>query len=162
MAKTFLKCYNCKEDFRREELVTYTPLRAKTSHNYCPKCYQEKLAREKFSEKVCAIFGIKSPGARIWTERKRLIDTYGYTDQILIDCLDYIYNVEKKKKWSESLCLINPTLVEKMLAYKRKGQYQNNLIVNAINTPTKEYIVPIKENTIKHNNKWDMNDLIFD
>lgn len=158
MAKEFLKCYDCKEDFRREELIEYTPLRSKTSYKYCPKCYAEKLAREEFSEKVCNIFGIKAPGPRIWTERKRLRNTYGYTDNILIDCLEYIYNVEKKKKFSESLCLINPVLVDKMMAYKRKEQNENNKIIAAINTQVKEHLVSIKENTEKKNDKWNPDD----
>lgn len=162
MSRELLQCHECKEKFRRDELISYATLRSKTAYNYCKNCYQEKLARERFSEKVCNIFGIKAPGPRIWTERKRLKDTYGYTDDVLIDCLDYIYKVEKKKKFSESLCLINPTLVDKMMSYKRREQNKNNKIVSAINTQTNEYFVSIKENTEKKNNKWNPDDWLFE
>jgi hypothetical protein len=94
------KCHVCKEVFRNEDMVSYTGPKAKTSYWYCKKCYNEKIEQEKFANKVCTIFGIKTPGPRIWTERKRLIDTYGYSDETIVDCLDYIYNVLKKQKKS--------------------------------------------------------------
>ena len=164
MSRDLLQCHECKEKFRREELISYATLRSKTAYNYCKKCYQEKLARERFAEKVCNIFGIKSPGPRIWTERKCLKDTYGYTDDLLIECLDYIYNVEKKKKFSESLCLINPSLVDKMMTYKRREQNKNNKIVSAINTETKEYVVKITEKDKENKNKvrWNPDDWLLD
>lgn len=143
------KCYGCHQVFRREELVDYASPRAKILQSYCPACLQEKQAKDRFSDRVCTIFGIKSPGARIWGDRKRLKETYGYTDDIIIDCLDYIYNVEKKKKTSESLCLINPITVEKMLKYKRNQTIMAQELTQAMQTELKEYIVPIKENTKK-------------
>lgn len=148
-------CHVCKETFRTEEMVHYATLRSKTAYWYCPNCYNEKREKEQFSEKVCQIFGIKSPGPRIWTERKRLKDTYGYTDSILVDSLDYIYNIQKKKKLAESLCLITPSLVNKMMEYKRKTQDIANKINNAIQMESIEYIVPIQENVKKNSNKWD-------
>ena len=72
------KCYGCKQEFRSEELVYYASPTANTGYNYCPKCLAEKQARERFSYKVCSIFGLKAPGPRIWTERKRLYEKYGY------------------------------------------------------------------------------------
>lgn len=149
------KCYGCKQDFRREELVDYASPMAKTMQSYCPKCLAEKQAREKFSNKVCMIFGIKSPGPRIWTERKRLIETYGYTDDIIVDCLEYIYIVEKKKKFAESLCLVNPPTVEKMKRWKTSEEYKARELARAVKMQTREYIVPIKENTT--NNKEILN-----
>ena len=115
MPKTSTKqCYGCKQTFLKTELIDYTPIAAKISHSYCPACLKEKQAKDNFSMKVCSIFQLKSPGPRIWNERKRLIDKYGYTDEIIIDCLDYIYNVEHAAKLAESLCLVNPTTVAKM------------------------------------------------
>lgn len=141
------KCYGCKQDFRREELIDYASPTAKTMQSYCPSCLAEKQAREKFSNKVCMIFGIKSPGPRIWTERKRLIETYGYTDDIIIDCLEYIYTVEKKKKFAESLCLINPPTVEKMKKWKASEEYKARDLARATKMQVREFVVPIKENT---------------
>ena len=143
MSKATKMCFSCKNSFLKEELIDYAGIGAKTFHSYCKKCYEDKLARERFSNKVCMIFGIKAPGPRIWTERKRLIDSYGYTDDIIIDCLDYIYNIEQKKKLSESLCLVNPITVEKMLQWKKRKNIEAYKIMNAINKEAKEIIVPI-------------------
>lgn len=144
------KCAGCKQEFRKDELIQYATLSGKTTYWYCKDCYEEKLAREKFSNKVCEIFGIKSPGPRIWTERKRLRDKYGYTDNTIIECLDYIYKVVKKDKLSESLALINPRSIENMKAWKADQQARAGGIAAAMaNTDTKEYIVPIRENTSK-------------
>ena len=140
------KCHECGEIFRTEDMVNYATPRSKTAYWYCNKCHQLKVARDNFSDKVCTIFGIKSPGPRIWKERQRLQETYGYTDNILIDCLDYIYNVEKTKKLSESLCLINPILVDKVMKYKKQQSLKNMKLAQAANIKTKEYVVPIEEN----------------
>lgn len=144
------KCAGCKQEFHKDELIQYASLSGKTTYWFCKNCYEEKLAREKFSNKVCEIFGIKSPGPRIWTERKRLKNTYGYTDDSIVDCLDYIYNVVKKDKLTESLALINPRSMANMKAWKADKQARAGSIAAAIaNTETKEYVVPIKENTSK-------------
>ena len=144
------KCAGCKQEFHKDELIQYSSLSGKTTYWFCKDCYEEKLAREKFSNKVCEIFGIKSPGPRIWTERKRLKNTYGYTDDSIVDCLDYIYNVVKKDKLAESLALVNPRSMANMKAWKADKQARAGSIAAAIaNTETKEYVVPIKENTSK-------------
>lgn len=155
------KCYGCKQDFRREELVDYASPAAKTMQSYCPKCLAEKQARERFASKVCEIFGLKKPSPRIWADRKRLIDTYGYTDDILIDCLHYLYEVEKVAKLSESLCLIKPSTVERMVQYKKQQEYQSYKIVNAINTNYKEYMVPVEKKK-ERVNAWDPDEWLDD
>ena len=66
------KCAGCKQDFRKDELIQYSSITGKTSYWYCKNCYEEKLSREKFVNKVCEIFGLKSPGPLIWTQRKQL------------------------------------------------------------------------------------------
>lgn len=133
MAKATLKCFGCKQEFRREELISYTPVTAKNAYNYCKDCLKEKQARERFSDKVCSIFGIKAPGPRIWTERKRIMNTYGYTDDIIIDCLEYIYKIQKCKKLSESLCLITPTNVARMINWKTAQTNQAGNLLRATN-----------------------------
>lgn len=143
--KTTKQCYGCKQQFLTNELVEYASPNAKLMHSYCHNCLIEKQNRDKFSNKVCSIFGIKTPGPRIWAERKRLQNTYGYTDQVIVDCLDYIYNVENMKKLSESLCLIKPDTVNRMMAYKKRMAYEATKMAQAMSTEQVEYIVPIKE-----------------
>ena len=135
-------CFTCKEYFLMNDMVHYASARAKQLHWYCKKCYQEKLLKDNFTDAVCKIFGIKAPGPRIWTERKRLIDTYGYSDQTIIDCLDYLYNIKKKKKLAESLCLITPITVQEMLKYKKQKTFEAKSIANAFNTEMEEHIIP--------------------
>ena len=118
-SRAIKQCYSCKEKFRREELVGYAGPNTNTIHSYCPQCLAAKEARDKFSIEVCRIFGLKAPGPRIWTERKRLQEKYGYTDDIIIECLNYLYNIKHKKKLSESLCLVSPISIDEMMRWKR-------------------------------------------
>lgn len=144
------KCHGCGQNIHKDEMIQYSSLSGKTSYWYCKSCYEEKMARERFQLKVCQIFGIKSPGPRIWTERKRLMEAYGYTDDAIVDCLDYIYNVVKKNKLTESLALVSPRSIANMKAWRADRQARAGSIAAAIaNTETKEYIVPVKENNSK-------------
>lgn len=149
------QCFGCKEKFPKEQLVDYAAPGTKVMHSYCPKCLAEKQEKVRFQEAVCSIFGIKSPGPRIWAERKRLIDKYGYTDGTIIDCLDYIYKVKKAKKLAESLYLVTPTMVEEMMSYKRSQ--------GAVGGPMpqyKKYLVPTEENTKKARQELNPDDYI--
>lgn len=144
------KCHGCNQDTLKEEMVQYITPSGKTTYWYCRECYEEKVAREKFQIKVCQIFGIKTPGPLIWTQRKRLRDTYGYTDDAIVDCLEYIYNVEHMNKLKESLGLVGPRSMANMKAWRADQKARASSIAAAIaNTETKEYIVPIRENKKK-------------
>ena len=163
MPKTSTKqCYGCKQTFLKTELIDYTPIAAKISHSYCPACLKEKQDRERFSDTVCKIFGLKSPGPRIWTERLRLQTAYGYTDDIIINTLEYLYYTKKYKKLSESLALVNPTNVEQMLKQKRKESTKANLFVQAMNSPTVNHIVQVKENNSSLKKNWNPDDWLED
>lgn len=156
-----LKCKSCGEQFLRTEMVQYCSPKANNPLWYCKKCLAEKQAREKFSDQVCKIFGLKAPGPRIWTERKRIIETYGYTDQILIDCLDYIYNVEHKRKLAESLCLVKPPMVDKMMQYKRQLTEVGDSLVQAAQTEMKEYVVPMRQTKTASKRILNPDDFLF-
>lgn len=144
------KCYGCKQDIRKDEMIQYTTLSGKTSYWFCKSCYEERMARERFQIKVCEIFGIKTPGPLIWTQRKHLQETYGYTDDAIVDCLEYIYNVEHMNKLKESLGLVNPRNMAEMKKWRAQKKAQAGSLAAAIaSTETKEYIVPIRENTKK-------------
>jgi len=140
------KCKGCRQDILKEEMVQYATPSGKTVYWFCRECYEDKIAREKFQTKVCEIFGIKSPGPVIWTQRKRLRETYGYTDDAIVDCLDYIYNVEHMNKLTESLGLVGPRSMINMKKWRATKKAQASSIAAAIaNTETKEYIVPVQE-----------------
>ena len=150
------KCFECKEKFRTDEMINYN------NKWYCKKCYEDKLARERFSDKVCKIFGVKAPGPRIWTERKRIIETYGYTDDTIVDCIEYAYNVEHITKKTITLYFVNPPMVEKMKAYKRANQAKAISLAQATNQQTFEHIVPIKENTKNQKKIYNPDDWLGD
>ncbi len=157
------KCFGCKQDFRKNELVEHSSPSGKTTNWYCPKCLQEKLDREKFSDTVCSIFGIKNPGPIIWTQRKRLQEKYGYTDDVIITCLEYIYKVEHKKILSESLVLVTPLTVEKALKYKKQQEYNENKLVTAVTgTQYVERYVKIKENIDEEKTELNPDDFLDD
>ena len=141
------KCYGCKQDIHKDEMIQYSSPSGKTTYWFRKSCYEEKLAREKFQTKVCEIFGIKSPGPLIWTQRKRLQEEYGYTDDAIVDCLEYIYNVEHMNKLKESLGLVGPRSMENMKRWRADKKAQASGIAAAIATmETHEYIVPTREN----------------
>ena len=144
------KCKGCGQEIRKDEMIQYATLSGKTTYWFCKPCYEERMERERFQNKVCQIFGIKSPGPIIWAQRKKLRDTYGYTDDAIVDCLDYIYNVQHKNILSESLVLVNPKSMNQMKAWKAEQRGKAGSIAAAINTmEVKEYIVPIRENKKK-------------
>ena len=143
-------------------MTEYASARAKILHWYCKKCLKEKQEREYFSDTVCKIFGIKTPGPRIWTERKRLQDKYGYTDQIIIDCLIYLYEVKKIKTYAESLCLITPSTVEQMKQNKKKEQTNSWNLISAIQTNMTEYFAPIENKKQKAKIEYNLDDWIED
>ena len=156
------KCYGCKQDIRKEEMVQYSTPSGKTTYWYCKDCYEEKISRERFQMKVCEIFGIKTPGPLIWTQRKRLRDEYGYTDDAIVDCLDYIYNVEHMNKLKESLGLVNPRSMSKMKAWRADKKARASSLTAAIaNMDTKEYIVPVQERK-KIKKEINLDDGLFD
>lgn len=157
------KCKGCGQDIRKEEMIQYFTPSGKTSYWFCKDCYEDKISREKFQNKVCEIFGIKTPGPLIWTQRKRLKDTYGYTDDAIIDCLDYIYNVEHMNKLKESLGLVNPRSMNNMKAWRADKRARASSLVASIATmETKEYIVPIQEKKKKVKQEINLDDALLD
>jgi len=155
-------CFICKKAFLKNDMHEYASARAKQLHWYCEKCYKEKIERENFSDAVCKIFGIKMPGPRIWTERKRLIDTYGYTDNTIIDCLYYLYEVKKMKKLAESLCLITPITVNEMLQYKKQKSVEASQLAAAMQQEQTEYIVPTQKKKHIHKIEYDPDEWLDD
>ena len=75
----------------------------------------------------------------------------GYTDEVIIDCLKYLYEECKVKKLADSLYLINPQNIEKMQQWKKAQIQEGYKIARAINTEMEEYIVPIKDDIKKDN-----------
>ena len=150
--KPTLVCSKCHDTFRREEMVKYASINCKTALWYCPKCLQEKQENEWFINEICRIFGVKSPGGRIYKERLELKEKYGYTDKTIIECLEYVYNVEKLKKDSVSLYFVKPDMIEKMMKYKRSLAAEGNSFAQAMKEATyTEYVVPIREATERKN-----------
>lgn len=140
-------CYQCKQIFRTEEMLQYSTLSGKTKYWLCKKCYEEKIERERFQIKVCEIFGIKTPGPLIWTQRKRIKDTYGYTDDTIINCLEYIYRVKHLKILKESLGLVTPKMVASMKSWQAEQKAKAGSVAAAIaNTELNEQLVTIREN----------------
>ena len=145
------QCFGCKEQFRKTELIDYAAPGTVTMHSYCPKCLAEKHARERFSAKIQELFG-ELPGPQVWTERKRIIEKYGYTDDTIIECLEYIYNIEKKvKKIKETLYFVTPPMVDKAKKWKKSEEYQAMSLARAAaeSQKSQEYIVPIQKSKIK-------------
>lgn len=156
------KCHGCKQDIRKDEMIQYSSLSGKTSYWFCKDCYEERLARERFSLKVCQIFGLKSPGPVIWSQRQNIKNKYGYTDDAIVDCLEYIFNVRKFNKLYESLGLVNPRSMEEMRKWRANKKAMASGVAASISTmEVHEYIPPVRENTSKKK-KLNLDDALLD
>lgn len=160
MAKSTLKCYGCKQSFPRDEIINYTSFGAQTGHNYCKTCYEERISRDHFANEVCRIFGIKTPGPRMWAERKRLQEKLGYTDNLIVECLRYLYDVEKRKKFAESIYLVTPASIARMIEYKNAMKVEGNLVDDTVANNIVTKTVTLTEH--KQNKKLLAEDVLLD
>lgn len=141
------RCWKCHDNFRKDELVDYCAPGYKTYHSYCKKCLREQQDFDALKLKIVSIFGNDQKlWPRIMRDRKRLITQYGYTDNTISDCLDYLYNVLKLKVLSKSLCLVTPTNIEKMKQYKRQQSAAAGQLAAAAAIKIIEKPVSIREN----------------
>ena len=141
------RCWKCHDNFRKDELIDYCAPGYKTFHSYCRKCLKEQQDFDALKFKIVSIFGNDQKlWPRIMKDRKRLIIQYGYTDNTISDCLDYLYNVLKLKVLSKSLCLVTPTNVEKMKQYKRQQSAAAGQLAAAAAIEIIEKPVSIREN----------------
>ena len=124
--RTSYVCGTCKQTFPRDAMFPFTD-----GKYYCEKCFEEKKSNTMFSKYVCMLFGLKSPGPRIYTERKRIKNTYGYTDEVIIKTLDYLYNIKGIKKVSETISLVKPSTVDEARKYYKSVEAKNNMLENA-------------------------------
>ena len=146
MPRLTLRCSNCKEDFPRAEILTYTPVGAKTEYKLCKKCYKERLENEKFKNEICSIFGCKAPGPIVYSQRKDIKNKYGYTDNVILNCLHYMYDVKGLKKSKPSLGLVTPSNVDEMKKYQRAGEASSAILDTLSNTQYTYECIKIKEN----------------
>jgi len=141
------RCWKCHDNFRKDELIDYCAPGYKTYHSYCKKCLKEQQDFDALKLKIVSIFGNDQKlWPRIMRDRKRIIIKYGYTDNTISDCLDYLYNVLKLKVLSKSLCLVTPTNVEKMKQYKRQQSAAAGQLAAAAAIEIIEKPVSIREN----------------
>lgn len=163
--KPTLKCYKCGEQFPRGDLVEYVTMRAKNPHRYCPKCLKEIKATENFYKKISEFYKNDISWATINKRKTALYETYGYTDQTIIDCLEYAYTVKGYVVLEKALGIVKPPLVEEMLQYKRAKEFKENQIVNAIIDGTNKKNLPqikVRENMKpRKKSTWDDENFLF-
>lgn len=155
-------CCKCKQIGLKDDMIS-TDGKAPW---YCKECHEKALETARFEETVCRIFNVKKPGAYVWKQRGKIIEEYGYTDQIITDTLNYIYSVKGYKPLATSICLVKPPMVEEMLQYKKAKDFKENRIVDAIidGVNNKQELPQIKtrENEKpKRKSSWDEEDYLF-
>lgn len=145
--KETLTCSECSRQklpvkvFPRGEIVNFN------NRNLCPQHYKEAVEKQKFNNYICELFGIKSPGPKIFNQRKHL-NEQGFTDETICHTLDYLFNVKKLNKAYESLGLVNQKTVDEAYDYhlSQKGktvELKENKVV--------EHIVSVKKTERKKN-----------
>ena len=165
MAKETKQCYACKQQFRKSELIDYASLRAKILHSYCKKCLEQRMAKDRYKEGIYKLFGMM-PMAKANSQKKRLQEKYGYTDDVILDTIFYAFNIKGLKpiadeKYGPSIGFINPSLVDEMSKYKRAGEGRKNLIDNLSNAKYKYEYIDIKENQNEQIKLTDLDNLIY-
>ena len=146
--RELLTCAECSKQKReikkhpRKEIINFN------GRNLCPNCYKQAKENEEFKIFICELFGVKSPGPKIYSQRKRLKEQYGFSDTTIMRTLEYIFRVKKMNKAFESLGLVTPAMVEEAHQYylSQKGK-----VVELREVKTVEHIVPIKEAERKKN-----------
>ena len=153
-------CSKCKTKYPKESMILYK------NQKFCQECYKKKLKDEEFFNFICLLFGLKSPGPKIYSQRKKLRENYGYTDETIMKTLSYLFEVKHCNKAFESLGLINPKNVEEAISYYKKEEYKNKKILDALKQTKEElqiFNVPLlKENNNKLKNKIDLDNLLLD
>lgn len=86
-----VKCKSCSTPVRKTEGVRYKNVW------YHPRCYDLQIDKELFTSYVCKVFGLKSPGPVVYTQRKRFIEGYGYTDLGMYNALRFQFEIKKQK-----------------------------------------------------------------
>lgn len=162
MAKATLKCFECKQEFPRDEVIHYTSFGAQTGHYFCKKCYEIRLEREQFSNEVCRIFGVKSPGPRMWTERRRIKEKFGYTDNVIVECLRYLYDIEKHTKFSETIYRVNPSSVARMIEYQTAMKIEGNKVEDTVANNIVNKKIVFKERNRDNDQKLNIDDMLLD
>lgn len=132
MPITKLVCTSCKNRFYRNDLIPYKGL------NYCQDCYAAKLAREKFSEEICSLFGIMTPGPRIWKQRKDMIAQYNYTDDMIILAIKYAKYVKKMQDFGYSIGIAPYVMDEAIKYYNYSPENPTPVIEEETRQPVEE------------------------
>lgn len=151
------KCFGCSDIFNVADIIEYE------GHRFCKACYTNKLEREKFSKFVCELFNAKSPGPMVWSQRKNIQAKYGYTDDTIIKCLDYVYNVLHFEKEKPTLGLVTPMNIEKMLQYRKKQEYEDTKLIQAfiqgVEQRNTTFHVKVRENKDTEE-EWNLDDCL--
>ena len=148
--RELLTCAECSKQKReikkypRKEIINFN------GRNLCPNCYKQAKENEEFKIFICELFGVKSPGPKIYSQRKRLKEQYGFSDTTIMRTLEYVFRVKKMNKAFESLGLVTPAMVEEAHQYHLK-QKALEKVVNLDEIKIKRHIVPIKETERKKN-----------
>lgn len=143
MARQTLTCSSCHTKFPREEIIFYGS--AKNPIKYCPQCYSDRIDRDKFTNYICELFGIRVPGPKIYTQRKALKEKYGFTTDTIIQTLEYLYRVKKLDRTYESIGLVNPQTVEEAKNYYKQKALIYEKLKKAEETKVKDLITPIQK-----------------
>ena len=143
-----IKCHKCRQDFRADQLIKYKTVFGEKSYSYCPKCLEWVQADERFRVEVCRIFGLKGPqvGGHINKQRKKLVEEYGITEDTIVECLRYVYDIKKIPPLEETLYFVTPAMIAEMNKYKTAQKAEGNSLAQAMTTTTvTEHVVPEKK-----------------
>lgn len=137
--KQNLTCSSCHKKVPRNEIIYYG--KKENPIKFCPECYKERIERDKFTNYICELFSLRTPGPKMYTQRRRLLDQ-GYTDDEIIQTLDYLYRICGANKNFESLGLLTPANIDKAKRYYLEKEKEAERIASAAQQ-TKERVIHV-------------------
>lgn len=146
------KCNLCKEKFPIEELVGFKDF------YYCKDCLKIKQENAHFYDVICKTFCLMAPGPRILSYRKKLKDTYGFTDGAILEALKYAVEVLKLDLREPTIGFITPAMIKEAHKYYREQAQKNVMLANAAQNGTAviEHKIAIqKKEELKPSVDWD-------
>lgn len=116
MVRNSTKCPSCEEQVIREEGI-FDDVSKKWLHK---QCYRTLASKRELSRYVCALFKLKAPGPKIYSQMN-MLNKKGYSYEGMLSTLKYHFDVKKGKveKAMEGIGIIPFVYEEAQLYYQK-------------------------------------------
>lgn len=152
-----VKCSYCSENVDKKDTVRY---KDKNFHRDCQILQQQK---DELCEYICKLFGLKKPGALVYTQIKNYITNYSYTYVGIQKSLYYFYEIKHNSKENSHQAIgIIPYIYDEARHYFEekfnKKEKLKQVVENQLNKEEKKIYV-VKNDVIDRKEKLSLDDI---